>query len=129
MSKLGLDYGKKKIGLALATGSLAEVYDVIRYNNKNEALVKIGKVIDNEEISKIVVGISEGKMAKESKDFGKLLGNSFKVEIDYHDEILTTKQAQRLSIEAGIKREKRKRMEDAYAAVLMLQNYLEKPKI
>ena len=48
------------------------------------------------------------------------------IPVIYQDERLTTKESQRLSIEAGIKRKKRRTLEDAYSAALILQAYLEK---
>ena len=48
------------------------------------------------------------------------------VKIVLQDETLTTSDAQTLSREAGIKRIKRKSLEDAFAATLILQSYLDK---
>ena len=126
MSKvLGIDYGKKKIGLAYATTTLAEVYGVIRYKKVDEAIKKIKRVIEKEKVDKIVIGISEGKMAKETKRFGRKLEKETHLPVVFQDETLSTKEAQALSIEAGIRRKKRKQLEDAYAAAVILQDYLD----
>jgi len=69
--------------------------------------------------------MSEGEMGKESKRFGEKLKIEFKLPLHYQDETLTTRKAQELSFEAGIKRKKRKEMEDAYSAALILQEYLD----
>ncbi|MFC1710444.1 Holliday junction resolvase RuvX [Patescibacteria group bacterium] len=127
MPILGLDYGRKKIGVALATSMLAEAYDVIRYESVNEAIEKIERVAKKEKVKKVVVGVSEGKMAKESRNFGLHLEKELGIKVIFQDETMTTKDAERLSIEAGIQRKKRKKFEDAYAAALILQNFLEKP--
>ena len=72
-----------------------------------------------QKIEKVVVGISEGEMAVESKKFS----NIFKA--DTFDETLSSHDAQQMSIQGGMGRKKRKEMEDAFAASIMLQNYLD----
>ena len=122
---LGIDYGKRKIGLALARGPFAEPHRVIRFKGEEEALRKVIQVIEVEQIEQIVVGISSGELAKLSKNFGNKLSELANIPVYFQDETLTTQEAQRLSFEAGIKRKKRKSLEDAYAAALILQNYLD----
>lgn len=124
MRILGIDYGRKKIGLAIGDTEtkLVEPLKVIRYQSKEEALEKVSRV---SRVSKVVLGISEGKMAEETRMFAKELEDKLGVSIDFQDETLTTLDAQRFSIEGGIKRKKRKKMEDAYSAALILQSYLD----
>lgn len=116
---LGIDYGRSKIGLCIADGPLAEPFKVIRYSNRQSLIEEIKKIIEKENIEKVVVGVSEGKMAEESRSFAE----EFKAET--FDETLTSQDAQSLSIQAGINRKKRHEMEDAFAATIMLQNYLD----
>jgi putative Holliday junction resolvase len=104
MNILGIDYGRRKIGLALAITILAEAYDVIRYENVEDAIKKIQKVVEKEKIEKVVVGISEGKMADETKRFAKRLERKIEKPIFFQDETLSTQEAQRLSIEANVSR-------------------------
>ena len=124
MRILGIDYGKKKIGLAVSDGPLAEPLKVIRFKTKEEAIIKVEKVVKVEQVEQLVVGVSEGKMGEESKRFGEKLKRTLDIAVEFQDETLSSIEAQRLSIEAGIKRKKRKEMEDAYSAALILQNYL-----
>lgn len=127
MKILGIDYGRKKIGLATATSILAEPYQVVRYETIGEAIKKIRQVIEKEEIKKIVIGISEGQMGEETKKFSQSLSLRLRLKIlvETFDETLTSFDAQKMAIEAGIKRSKRKNLEDAYAATLMLQSYID----
>ena len=125
MQLLGIDYGRKKIGLAIATSKLAEPYSVVRFKSEKDAVGKIAEILKAEGIEKIVLGISEGKMAEETKEFGEKLKGALGMEIVYFDETLTTQSAQTLSREAGIGRKKRRKLEDAYSAALILQNYIE----
>lgn len=119
MKILGLDYGKNKVGVAFADGPLAEPIKVIRYSNLEDLIIKIKELTGQYAAEKIVVGISEGKMGKETDEFAKIIG------AETVDETLTTSDAQRLSREAGISQKKRHEMEDAYAATIILQNYLD----
>ncbi len=126
MKILGIDYGKKKIGLALAEGPLAEPWKVIRFDDLSEAVRKIKTEIETEKPDRIIVGISEGAMAEETRKFLSAICNQLPaIKFETFDETLTTQEAQKLAIEAGISRKKRKEMEDAYAASLMLQLYLD----
>jgi putative Holliday junction resolvase len=126
MQLLGIDYGRKKIGLALSGGKLAEPYKVLRVKFIGEGAKKVSKIVEDKNIEKIVVGISEGKTGQEARAFGDKVGYLSKRPVVFQDETLSTADAQRLSIKAGIKRKKRKEMEDAYSAALILQFYLDK---
>ena len=119
MKTLGIDYGRSKVGLALGVDKFAEPFKVIRYKDINKLVLQVLEVIQVEQVEKVIVGISEGEMGEESKKFAKKLG------AETFDETLTSKDAQRLSMEAGIRQKKRHQMEDAYAASIMLQSYLD----
>lgn len=119
MKILGIDYGRKKIGLAISEGILAEPYEVIRYKDTKILGEKLKKIIKENKIEKVVVGISEGEMGEESKKFAE------KIYAETFDETLSTHTAQELSREANIPIKKRKNLEDAFAACVMLQNYID----
>lgn len=113
------------MGLAIGVSQIAEPLEVIRFESQKKAIQKIKKVVKEEGIGDIVVGVSEGKMGQESRRFGEKLRDKVDLPVHYQDETLTTKEAQELSLKAGIKRKKRHRLEDAYSAALILQNYLD----
>lgn len=119
MKILGIDYGKSKIGLATCDGPISEPWKVIKVKSFDDAVIKIKSAINEASVDKVVVGVSEGEMGRESKKFAEEIG------AETSDETLSTQDAQRMSIEAGISRKKRHEMEDAYAAAVMLQNYLD----
>lgn len=126
MKILGIDYGRSKIGLAIANGNLSEPLKVIGVDSFEDAVKKVIEVIKVEKVDKVVVGISEGKMAEETRKFLSAINNQLStIRFETSDETLSSQDAQRLSIEAGLSRKKRRGMEDAYAASLMLQNYLD----
>lgn len=122
---LGIDYGEKKIGAAIATKDLAEPYLVIEADKLYNAAGKVAALAKLLSAEKIVIGLSEGETAKKTKKFAEKLKKRVDVEIVFQDETLTTKDAQSMAIEAGMKRKKRKEMENAFAASLILQNYLD----
>lgn len=119
MKFLGIDYGRRKIGLAVSDGRLAEPYKVINYTNNDKVVVEIAKIIDKLQVQNVIVGVSEGEMGEESREFAK------KLDAKTFDETLTSYDAQRLSIQSNMSRKKRKQMEDAFAATVMLQSYLD----
>lgn len=125
MRLLGIDYGRAKVGIAMGEGFLAEPYKVIRYTNSDSLVRQIDEIIRKENILRVVVGVSESQMAKESQDFATRLNEELNIPVDLQDETLSSLDAQRISRELGINRKKRKGLEDAYAAAVMLQNYLD----
>lgn len=125
MKILGIDYGRRKLGLAMSEGYLSEPWKVLRVEHLDEALKKITQIIKDEKIEKVVIGVSEGEMGRESKDFGMNLQQELEIQVDTHDETLSTQDATRLAIEAGMGRKKRNEMEDAFAASIILQDYLD----
>lgn len=125
MNILGIDYGRKKIGLAIANEFLAEPFRVIRYENINKLKNILKKIIKELKIEKVVIGISEGEMGKESHNFSLDLSKIIDVPVETFDETLSTYEAKRLSIESGMGRKKRKFKEDAFAASIMLQSYID----
>ncbi len=125
MNTLGIDFGLSKVGLAYAAGPLAAPLRVIRYKKTIDLAREIGRIVLTDNISKIVIGLSDGEVGAASKEFGELLEKELGLPVVYADETLTTKDVQAMTIEAGMKRIKRRRMEDAFSATLILQNYLD----
>jgi putative Holliday junction resolvase len=119
MKILGLDYGRRKIGVAISQGTLAEPLQVIRYKDKVKMIDHIKRIIEKQKVEKVVVGISEGEMGEESKEFARYFN------ADTYDETLSSHDAIEMSIQSGMGRKKRKEMEDAFAASIMLQNYID----
>lgn len=125
MVVLGIDYGKKKIGMAVSSGVIAQPLGVLKVSSKDEAIRKIKEAVRQEGAEKIVVGVSEGKMKEEQLEFAQDLSQELDIPVESWDETLSTKDAQSLSFLAGVGRKKRKTMEDAFAAAVMLQSFLD----
>ncbi|OGM04820.1 hypothetical protein A2129_00520 [Candidatus Woesebacteria bacterium GWC1_42_13] len=125
MTILGVDWGEAKVGLALAVGIVAEPYSVVRYKSKGILMETLREIIKKEEVGCVVLGISEGESEKLAREFGDKVSEASGVGVVFWDETLSTKEAQDKAIEAGISRKKRKELEDAFAAAVMLQSYLD----
>lgn len=125
MKILGIDYGKHKVGLAISVNGFSEPYKVLHVYFVKDAVEKVLKEVKIESPEKIVVGVSEGAMGVESEQFSEELAKEVEIPVETYDETLTSQDAQRLSREAGIGQKRRKEMEDAYAASVMLQNYID----
>jgi putative holliday junction resolvase len=125
MKILGIDYGRRKIGIAISEAGFAEPLRVLRVQNVDDAIKKVSQVVQDLQVSKVVVGISEGEMGKESKGFSLSLSKKLSIPVSTYDETLTSLDAQRIAIEAGVSQKRRHAMEDAYAATLMLQQYVD----
>src|SRR3989304_8108161 len=111
---LGIDWGESKLGLALSLGKIAEPYEVVRYSDIEILKETLAEIIKRQNVDKIVIGVSEGKSEESARSFGLKI-NNLGPEIVFFDETLSTAKAQELSKEAGIKRKKKKALEDAFS--------------
>jgi len=125
MTILGIDWGGAKVGLALALGIVAEPYSVFRYESEGMLIEEIRKIIKKEEAGSVILGVSEGESEKLAREFGDKVSEALGVDVVFWDETLTTLEAREKAIEAGISRKRRKELEDAFAATVMLQSYLD----
>lgn len=125
MEYLAIDYGQSKVGFALGNDKMAMPLEVFYYQNFEQLLKKINSIIEEERTKTIIIGLSENTTAEKTKEFAEKLKQNIDLEIILSDETLSTQDAQTFAIDAGIKRKKRKQMEDAFAATLILQNYLD----
>jgi putative Holliday junction resolvase len=133
MRSLGLDIGDRRIGVALSDpeGILASPLAVINRRNERLDIEAITEIIGKHQVGQVVIGLplsmdgSLGQQAEKVKEFTQKLAEHTKVPLEYRDERLTTVMAERLKRAAG---GKKKAGNDAQAAALILQGYLdEKP--
>ncbi len=121
MRYLGIDYGKKRIGLALGEKGLARPL-VVLPNNK-EIMEKIGQICQKEAIDRLVLGWSED-LKEEIAEFKRILEDKLKLPVEFEDETLTSRAGVATMIETGSKRKKRKKGADAAAAAEILASFL-----
>ena len=130
---LGLDIGDRRIGVALSDpgGILASPFTIIDRRDESQDVQAIIDIIDQNQVEQIVAGLprsmngSIGKQAEKVKAFVQSLSAHTKVPIEFRDERLTTVSAKRLIQAAITKKTRRKARDDAVAAALILQGYLD----
>lgn len=133
MRILALDVGEKNIGLAISDklGLIAQGLPTLRHQTKDEDISAIANILKAHHITEVVVGIpinldgSLGKKAQEVAVFLEDLKKKITLPIKVWDERFTSVQAEKVLLEAGLSRKKRKKKIDQLAARLILQNYLD----
>ncbi len=123
---LGIDLGRKKTGLATSDGNLASPYKIITHNSLRQALEKIVKEIEIISASTVVLGFTSGSNKKYFENFKQLLEATLpKIKIVMWEETLTTRQARQTMVKLHIPQRKKAKKEDAIAASIILQEYLD----
>ena len=131
MAILGLDVGEKRIGVALAEGLLAIPLTVIDRRVDDKDMELIMALVEEHRAERIVVGLPRsmngtiGAQADVILSFSAALAEHVDIPVDTWDERLSTVTAERLLMDTGMKREKRKGKLDAMAAAIILQAYLD----
>lgn len=118
MKLLGVDYGLKRIGLAISDGTFAAPLGKV--SDLNSA-VRIAK---EHGIEQIVIGMPDPHNAK-VKLFGDRLAELTGVPVSYHDETFSTGEARKAMIAAGTSPKTRQKEIDQNAAAVILQSYLD----
>lgn len=101
---LALDYGRKKIGMAMADGQarIAEPHDTLERINRNEDMRRLREFVREQGVKQIIVGLplrldgSRGEMAEEVERFAARLRKQIGVTVELSDERLTSWQAEQL---------------------------------
>ena len=129
MRYLGIDYGLKKIGLALGDdgSGVAAPIEVIQ-NHGREAVIKLLRLlVEEEDIDAFVIGIpwrpeglQESPQKQKNEDFAQALKEGTGLPVHLMNEQFTSVESRRLQAEQGADAE-----EDALAAMLILQEYLD----
>ncbi|WP_017185309.1 Holliday junction resolvase RuvX [Alkalibacillus haloalkaliphilus] len=135
MKILGLDVGEKTIGVAVsdALHFTAQGIETIHWDESEFASVKdrFQQLIDEYEISKVVVGLPKnmngtiGERGEACQQFAAYLEEQFSLPVVMWDERLTTMAAERVLLDADMSRQKRKKVIDKMAAMIILQGYLD----
>ena len=136
MRIMGLDFGSKTVGVAISDPLLitAQGIEIIRRKDENklrQTLARIEELIVEYEVSEIVLGLPKnmndtiGDRAELSLQFQDKLERRTGLPVIMWDERLTTVAADKVMMEAGIRREHRKEYVDKIAATFILQGYLD----
>lgn len=139
MRILGVDYGEAVIGLAVSeeTGRIAQGLWALRRRGgpggreAADHMEAIAEIAQGREVGEIVVGLPKnmdgtlGPAAQAAQAFAQALGSRTGLPVHLWDERLTTRQAERAMIAAGVRRNKRRAALDVAAATLILQGFLD----
>ncbi|GGH29353.1 Holliday junction resolvase RuvX [Paenibacillus segetis] len=133
MKIMGLDYGDRRIGVAVSDdlGWTAQGVEVIDRLREGAELERIANLVEQYAVEELVVGLPKnmngtiGPRGEICMAFAEELRTRLKLPVHLWDERLTTVSAQRTLIEADVSRKKRKGVVDKIAAVLILQNYMD----
>ena len=142
---LALDYGRARIGLAIADGetALAQPLGTLERINRNEDMRRLRELVREHGVRQIVVGLplrldgTRGEMAEEAARFGQRVHKQLGLPVEMVDERLTSWEAERLLEEqqgrtihaASSKKQKKENARpgvDAVAAALILKEYLDR---
>ena len=134
MKILALDVGDARIGIAYTDALELSVnpFESFKRKNTEEDYLHIAEIIKKLKVERVVIGLplnmdgTEGDRVEKTKLFAESLKNYTDVPFDWQDERLTTVTAERLLIEQGMRREKRKDVIDKVAAMVILSSYLDR---
>lgn len=127
---LGVDYGSKRIGLAISDGIglTARPLQTIRRSELHTALQALTEEYD---IGEVVIGLptglsgTEGASAAAARELAFEIEAVLGLEARFVDERFTTRLAESSLLESGMKRQERKETVDRVAAAIILQTYLD----
>lgn len=123
MKYLGLDWGLRRIGTAVSEGEIASPLITLEVKNLQEAAEKVSQLVKKEGIDAVVIGKPEGEMGKVVERATLALKRAG-LNVIQSDETLSTKEAQKLMLEMGLG-QKARREDNALAATIILQRYLD----
>ncbi|NMB91734.1 Holliday junction resolvase RuvX [candidate division WWE3 bacterium] len=125
---LGVDYGRANIGLALGRNGLVTPLEVISAKNTNNALIRINRVVIENKVELIILGLPltmEGKDTAESieiRRFAKILKTNTKRPVETQNEYGSSARAFEEALDLGIS-EKHRKTNDHLAAAYILRMY------
>jgi putative holliday junction resolvase len=133
ISALGLDFGRKRIGVAGCdgTGLIATGITTIERTSFERDVLQISNIVHERQVQVLVLGLpysmdgSLGFQARQVQKFGKRLGKALNLPVEYVDERLTSFQAEQLLIAENRAPSRHKGLIDRKAASLILQQWLD----
>ena len=132
MRVLAVDFGEKRIGLAVSdeSGRVVVPVGVVARTSDARAASDVARAAREREVSRLVVGLPrsldgrEGLLASRARTFARRLEEASGLPVDLHGEALTSVEAERDLREAGLRGPRRAAARDAEAAALLLRDWL-----
>jgi putative Holliday junction resolvase len=134
MRRLGIDFGERRIGIAISDpgGTFALPLATLERSDDATAVAAIAILARDESVERIVVGEplgpggAIGSAARRARAFAAKLARATGLEVETVDETLTSREAEARLAEAGVPPAKRAGRRDAVAAQLLLQEVLDR---
>ncbi len=133
---LSIDYGEKRIGLALSDISqfLASPYKTLENKGLKHVLSELRQIIQEKEVEEIVIGIpktlkgTHSVKTKEVEEWIQKIQSKLNIPVSTMDERLTTVQAHQIIHAKGQKVGKKRKEIDQYSAAILLQAFLDRKR-
>ena len=133
MRILALDVGDRRIGVAVSdpTGLLARPLTIISRKGSAGDIQFVNRLVKEQEAGKLIIGLplsldgSVGPQAAKVKEFTEKLAPSLPIPFEFRDERFSTSAVKEQRAEMGAKKKKRRAPDDAEAAAVILQGYLD----
>lgn len=130
---MGIDFGEKRIGIALSDPLLIFAYPFTTLQNDLAFMNNLSKIILEKNIAKVILGLpsskfkSSAELSKKVQKLNQEIGTKFKIEVILWDEEFSSAIAKEKVIESVTKKSKRKNKDllDKYSAAIILQEYLD----
>lgn len=130
---LGIDFGARRLGLALSTPeqNLSTPLEVWTRRDPASDARRLRQVIEEYHVRGIVIGLplhtggEEGKSARMAREFGRWVRHTLSLPVAFWDERCSTAAAEDWMQEAGLTRDQRRARRDMLAAHVILQSFLE----
>jgi len=134
MRALGIDFGEKRIGLAISDpeGRLAVPLTTLERRNDRSALRQIAEIAGREGVGRLVLGEpvdlfgNRGPVAERVRRFGEKLAGLTGLPVEWVDEALTSVEAAQRLRQAGVDTRREPGKVDAVAAQILLQDALDR---
>ncbi len=136
MRIIGLDLGKKRIGVAISDelGIIAQALTTLDRGSFEHDCTALLGLVQSYEVERIVVGLplnmsgELGRSGEECMAYGNELERQLGVPVVFWDERLSTVAAEKSLLEGDVRRNRRRRVIDRVAACLILDGYLRREK-
>jgi putative holliday junction resolvase len=131
----GIDFGTVRIGIALSNPERTIASPLENYTRRGleQDAQRFRRLAADERVTLFVVGLpihldgGESQKSIEAREFGKWLGKTTGVPVEFFDERFTSHEAEEYLLAADMTRKRRKKRLDKLAAQIMLSGYLERP--
>lgn len=128
---LGIDYGTKRVGLAISDGMglTARPLEVVA---RDEVVARVTELGATYVFDKLIIGLPtalaghEGESAAGARELATQLERATGIEVELVDERFTSRMAEQALLGAGMRRRARRGMVDKVAAAIILQAYLDR---